>query len=108
MGKTSKEIKDALPEVDSPAVDAYAEELDRILALKSLFDSEGGRELLSVLKGSCAIALRKAVVAVKDGNDPNPFILDYSANLDLLTRLQDISMEEEIRNQLDEYVKEAV
>lgn len=107
MGKILKEIKSALPHIESDAVEAYAGELDRILALKSLFDSEGGRELISVLRESCAVAIRKAVVAVKAGDTPNPFILDYSANLSLLSKLQDVSMEEEIRKQLDEAVKEA-
>ena len=107
MGPTEKEIKKALPGVESDKITVVANELDRILALKKLFDSEGGRELIKVLRGNCSVALRKAVVAVKSGDDATPFILTYSANLDLLTAFQDISMEKEIREYLDEAVKEA-
>lgn len=109
-GTTRREIKDSLPNLESEKVDVLSNELDRILSLKSLFDSDGGKELISVLRNNCFVTLRKIVAKSKDNPDL-PSLLGligmYSANIDLLSSMQDISMEEEIRRQLDEAVKEA-
>lgn len=108
--RTYKEIKKALPEIESEKVEVLSDELDRILAIKNLFQSEGGKELISLLRNNCSTALRKLVIAAK--NNPNlpdllGLISSYSANMDLLSSVQDISIEEELRLQLDEAVKEA-
>jgi len=109
MGKTLKEIKKALPELESDKVKDISIELDRILSIKNLFASDGGKELIGVLRNNCSIALRKAIIAAKNGDDKllSANILDYSANMDLLATVQDISMEDELRLQLDEAVTEA-
>lgn len=108
--KTRKEIEDALPGLKSEKVDVLAEELDQILALKRVSESKDGKVFLDVLKNNCYIALRKLIIAQKKGSDYQELmglIAEYSANIDLLSKLQDIGAEKEIRNQLDEAVKEA-
>lgn len=107
MEKTYKDIKKALPDLESEKVKDLSDELDRILAIKTLFQSEGGKVLITVLRNNCGVAMRKAVLAAKKGENTVPFLLDYSANVDLLSTVQDISFEEELREQLDEAVKEA-
>lgn len=110
MGKTLKEIKTALPELKSEKVDVLSDELDKILAIKKLFQSEGGKILIDSLRSNCAITLRKLMVAGKATPDLQillALIADYSANMSLLASVQDISLEAEIRNQLDEAVREA-
>lgn len=110
MEKTINEIKKALPDIDSTKVEDISNELDRILAIKTLFNSPGGKELITVLRNNCSIALRKLVIQAKNNPDLNTLlalIMDYSANIDLLSTVQDISLEKEIRLQLDEAVKEA-
>lgn len=109
--KTYKEIKKAIPKIDSEKVEIISDELDRILAIKKLFQSEGGKELITVLRNNCSIALRKLMVKAKD-NPSLPellgYISTYTANMDLLSTVQDISLEEELRVQLDEAVVEAM
>ncbi len=105
--KTLAEINRQLPDLKSEKVEVIADELDRILAIKRIFTSEDGKELLAKLKSNCVTALRKASIAAKKGDNANPFILDWQANMDLLGTIQDISMEKELREQLDEAVKEA-
>lgn len=109
MGKTFKEIKKAIPDLRSKKVEDISDELDRILRIKKLFQSDGGRELITVLRNSCSTSLRKATIAAKNGDDKllMALILDFSAHLELLSTVQDISIEEELREQLDEAVKEA-
>ena len=107
MKKTLREIKKALPDLQSEKVEVLSNELDRILSIKKLFHSDGGKELISLLRNNCSIAIRKALVAAKNGDKTEPFLLDYAANLDLLSTVQDISIEEEIRQQLDDAVQEA-
>lgn len=107
MGKTYKDIKKALPDIEGEKVKVLSDELDRILAIKTLFQSEGGKELITVLRNACAVTLRKAILAAKCGDSTVSFLLDYSAHMDLLSTVQDISIEEELRLQLDEAVKEA-
>jgi len=108
--KTYKEIKKALPAIKSEKVEIISDELDKILAIKKLFLSEGGKELITLLRNNCSIALRKAVLAAKNGDEKllSAHVLDYSANMDLLSTVQDISLEEELREQLDDAVKEAM
>ena len=113
MGKrTFKDIKTSIPNLEksegAEKVEVLADELDRILSIKGLFQSDGGRELITVLRNNCANAVKKAVYAAKNGENTVPFLLDYSANMDLLSTIQDISIEEELRVQLDEAVKEAM
>lgn len=107
--KTIKEIEKALPGIKSEKVSDIADTLDRILAIKRLFQSDDGKELLSSLKDSASISLRKAILAAKRGetNELMAHILDYSAISELMSRVQDISLEKELREQLDEAVKEA-
>lgn len=109
--KTYKEIKKSLPELKSEKVEAISDELDRILAIKKLFESEGGKELIIVLRNNCSIALRKLVTKAKE-NPSLPELLglisSFSANLDLLATMQDIPLVDELRDQLDEAVKDAM
>lgn len=104
---TLSDIEKALPGIKSDKVVIIAEELEKVLAIKKLFQSEGGAQLITVLRNNCSMALRKASIAAKKGESANPFILDWQANMDLLGTVQDISMEEELREQLDEAVIEA-
>lgn len=107
--KTLNEIKSALPDLKSEKVEDYANELDRILAIKRVFQSEDGKEVLNVLKDNCSIALRKAVISARKGDKDTllALILDYAANIDLISQVKDISMEKQLREDLDEAVKEA-
>lgn len=110
MSKTYKEIKKALPDLESNKVADISNELDRILAIKTLFQSEGGKELINVLRTNCSTTLRKLILKSKDNPDLPTLlglIAAYSANIDLLSTVQDISIEEELRLQLDEAVREA-
>lgn len=106
--KTLQSIKNALPNIESDKVVVISEELEKILSIKKLFQSEGGELLIGLLRTNCTNALRKASLAAKKGENSNPFILDFQANMDLLSTIQDISMEEELRAQLDEAVIEAI
>lgn len=110
MKKTFQEIQEAIPNLASEKIETMSDELDRILAIKTLFLSEGGKQLITVLRNNCSVALRRAIVNAKKGESQELIatILDYSANIDLLSTCQDISMEEEIRSQLEEAVKEAL
>lgn len=105
---TIKEIKQAFPKISSEKIEVLADTLDEILMIKSVVQSEGGMLLMEVLKNNCSIALRKAIMAAKSGDKEAliPYILDYSANMDLLSTLKDVSLEKEIREQLDEAVLE--
>lgn len=113
--KTIKDIKKSLPGIEtSPGaekVEVLADELDRILAIKRLFKSEGGEDLLNVLKGNCAKSLLKLIQVAREKPELNlllSIIFDYAANMDLLATVQDIGIEDELRIQLDEAVKEAM
>ena len=108
--RTYEEIKDALPTIDSEKVEILSDELDRILRIKELFQSAGGKELIGILRSNCSVSLRKLILAAKDSPDLQTLlglISTYSANMDLLSTVQDISFEEEMRLQLDEAVKDA-
>ena len=110
MKNTIRDIKKVIPNLQSEKVEVLADELDRIQALKTLFRSDGGQQLIGVLKRNCAAALRKLYSAMDD--KPTLEILmgliaRYTANLDLLAELQDVTIEDEIQTQLDEAVKEA-
>lgn len=109
--KTIKEIKTALPDLQSEQVELISDELDRVLGLKALFKSDGGKELIKVLRDNCVRALTRLVQEAKDKPEVSTLvglIATYSANIDLLAQLQEIKFEEELRNQLDEAVKEAM
>lgn len=109
MAKTYKEIKAALPNLESEKVRDISDELDRILRIKMLVQSEGGIELVKSIRSNCAVALRKSIISAKNGDEELLIanVLEYSANVDLLSTLQDISIEEELRQQLDDAVIEA-
>lgn len=107
---TKKDIKKSLPNLSSEKVDVLADELDRILRIKNLFLSDGGKELITILRNNCSLTLRKLVIKSKENPDLPTLlglIAAYSANIDLLSTVQDISMEEELRQQLDDAVKDA-
>lgn len=109
-GKTFKEIKKSLPKLESNKVEDISDALDEILAIKSLWQSDGGKKLINVLRNNCSITLRKLIIKAKENPDlPSllGLISTYSANIDLLATVQDISIENELRLQLDEAVKEA-
>lgn len=109
MKKTIREIKKALPNLNSEKTEVLADELDRVLAIKKLFQSEGGQELITLLRNNCSTCLRKLIATSKDKPDLPTLmgiIAGYSANLDLLASLQDIKLEDELREQLDESIKE--
>jgi hypothetical protein len=108
--KTYNEIKSAIPDLESEKVEVYADELDRILSIKRLFTSEDGKVLLGELRDECASLINQLTVSYKKNPNINELI-SIIANLDsklsILMKVQDISMEEELRVQLDEAVKEA-
>jgi len=104
---TLREINKALPGLKSEKVEVFSDALEQVLAIKKLFQSEGGEQLLGLLRNNCAVAIRKALIAAKKGDNTVPFLLDYGANMDLLSTVQDISLEEELRSQLDDAVIEA-
>lgn len=86
-------------------------ELERILAIKKLFKSSGGEQLITLLRNNCAANMRKLVTLAKEKPELNTLlsvIFDFSSNLDLLMTLGDLNLEEELRTQLDEAVKEAM
>lgn len=106
---TFKDIKEAIPDLNSEKVEVIADELDKVLALKRLWSSKDGKQLLTILKNNCSTALNKAVMSAKAGDKDSliAIVLDYAANMDLLASIKDISLEKELREQLDEAVKEA-
>lgn len=109
--RTLKDIKKAIPNIKSEKVEVLADELDKVLAIKSLWQSDGGKQLVTVLRNNCANTLRKLIETSKDKPELSTLlglIAMYSANIDLLSTVQDISMEQELREQLDEAVKEAM
>lgn len=111
MRNTKKEIKKSLPGIDSERVDIIADELDRVLSIKEVFTSPGGKELIKVLRGNCYRALNNLIaVSKKEPDLPTllGIISTYSANIDLLSQLQEIKSEDELREQLDEAVKDAM
>lgn len=112
MTKIIDEIKQGLPDIDSKKVEEISNELDNILAVKRIFSSPDGSVLLNTLKSNCYTVLNKLVnynkLANPDINTYISLVATYSANLDLLSQLQDIKLEQEIRDQLDEAVKEAL
>ena len=109
--RTIREINEGLPGLKSEKVEILSDELDRVLSLKELFTSDGGKELIKVLRNNCVIILNKLVAKSKDNPDL-PTVLGlisaYSANIDLLAQLRDIKFEQELRDQLDEAVRDAV
>lgn len=107
---TYKEIKDALPDLNSEKVAVISDTLDSVLAMKRLWKSADGKELLDVLRSNCSVVLRKATVAAEAGDKDLLLacMLKYAANMDLLATIQDISTEVELRTQLDEAVREAM
>lgn len=109
--KTINEIKSALPEVNSQKVVDYADALDRILLLKRIFHSEDGKELIKELREGVILNLRKLLVAYKQNPDLATLLslcATIDANYSLLSKVQDISLEKELRESLDEAVKDAV
>lgn len=103
------EIEKALPGIKSDKVEVLSEELERILSIKKLFQSDGGKELINLMRSNCSTSIRKAVIAAKASKEREAviFLLEYSASMDILSSVQDISLEAELRAQLDEAVKEA-
>lgn len=86
-----------------------SDELEKVLALKKLFKSEGGRLLITTLRNNCTKNLRSLVTTAKEKPELNSLltlIFEFSSNLDLLMTLGDLSLEEELRTQLDEAIKE--
>lgn len=111
QNKTLKEIKTALPDINSEKVEDLSNALDDVLSVKRIFTSSDGQVLLKTLKNNCSLYLLKLISVSKDNPSLESLlalISAYSANIDLLSQLQDIKIEEEIRNQLDEAVKEAL
>ena len=113
--RTFKEIKSSIPAIEKAdgveKVEVLSDELDRILAIKRVFESEGGKELITVLRNNCYNSIKKALSIAKDNPDLTKLLsalFEYSANLDLLATVQDIGIEDELRAQLDEAVKEAM
>lgn len=108
---TIKEIKKALPTLESEKVEVLADELDKVLALKQLWTSDGGKQLITVLRNNCASALQRLITISRTKPELESMLgaaLDYASSMDLLTTVQDINLETELRLQLDEAVKEAM
>lgn len=110
--RTLKDIKTSIPTMpESEKVEVLADELDRILAIKRLFNSRDGQELLEELKAGCASSLVKLVQTARTNPDLSlllALIFDYAAKIDLLSTVQDIGSEKEIRDQLDAAVLEVM
>ena len=107
--KTLNEINKALPNLKSEKVSDVAEELDRILAIKRIFQSEDGKELITELRNSTIDTIKKLIVSYKT---PDLSILMglcavLDGNFSMLMKIRDISMEKELRDMLDEAVIEA-
>lgn len=84
--------------------------LESILAVKRVFKSKDGEQFITLLRNNCADSLRKLIVTAREKPELNSLlsiIFDYSANMDLLLTLGDIKLEEELREQLDEAIREA-
>lgn len=106
--KTYNDIKKALPDIDSEKVETISNTLDEILNIKKIFEMDEGKVFMQVLKDNCSIALRKAIIEARN-TEPDKVlihILNYAANAELLSKFRDVSLEKEIRSQLDEAVKE--
>ena len=85
------------------------EDLNKILELKGLFQSKGGEQLILLLRNNCAEAIGGLLNEVN--GTPNldrlvSLVHKHSANISLLSAMQDISLETEIRNQLDQAIQE--
>jgi hypothetical protein len=109
--KTINEIKSAIPTIDSTKVEDLAEALDKVLIIKRLFDSEDGKVLITELRETSVTAIKKLLIAYK--TNPNlETLMGLCASLDssisFLAKIQDISMEKELRDSLDEAVREAM
>lgn len=108
--KILNEINSALPNLKSEKVSDIANELDRVLAIKRIFTSEDGKELVKELRDSCSITIMKLIHTYKNSPDLSTLmglcaVLD--SNYTMLTKVRDVSMEDELREQLDEAVLEA-
>ncbi len=108
--QTLKEIKSALPNLKSQKVEDIANEVDRVLALKRIFTSEDGKELIAELRDSSITAIKKLINAYKNSPDLSLLmglcaVLD--SNFSMLMKMKDISLENELRDMLDEAVIEA-
>lgn len=67
--------------------------------------------LITFLRNNCASNLRKLVATAKEKPELSSLltiIFEYSSNMDLLQTLGDLSLEEELREQLDQAVKDAM
>lgn len=107
--KTLNEIKIALPNLKSEKVSDIANELDKVLAIKRIFDSEDGKELITELRSKSIDTIMKLLVAYKkaDLSEMMGLCAVLDGNISLLMRMRDIDMEKELREMLDEAVVEA-
>lgn len=108
--KTIQQIKNAIPEIESEKVNDYADALDRVLVIKRIFQSEDGKELIKELQEVCFITINKLLFTYKNNPDL-PTLISLISILDshysMLSKIKDISLEKELREQLDEAVREA-
>lgn len=107
--KTITEINKALPNLKSEKVSDYANELDRVLALKRIFESEDGKELINELRETIVSTISKLTKVYKTADLSTMMglcaVLD--GNFNMLMKMKDISLEDEIRKDLDLAVLEA-
>lgn len=107
---TFNEIKKSLPTIDSEKVVDYADALDRVLVLKRIFSSKDGKELVIELRENSITAIRQLIIAYKSNPDLATLMglcATLDSNFSFLMKIQDISLEKELRDSLDEAVKEA-
>lgn len=108
--KTLNQIKIALPNLKSEKVSDIADELDRVLVIKRIFESEDGKELIKELRESALDTIKKLIIAYKNTPDLSTLmglcaILD--SNFSMIMKMRDVSMEKELRDMLDSAVIEA-
>jgi hypothetical protein len=110
MKKTINDIKKAIPNLDSDKVKDYADALDRVLVLKRIFQSEDGKVLIDELRKESISVIRKLIIAYKKKPELSELmglIAVLDSNFTMLSKIQDISLEKELRESLDEAVLEA-
>lgn len=111
--KTLNQINSAvrskgLEPIKNELLEAHAEALDKILDLKILWSSDGGKQLISLLNQNCEGALNRLVNYSKNRPTLDELMVcvhEYSANVSLLSTLQQLKQEDIIREQVESISK---
>ncbi len=112
MTKTKNLIKSALEsqKISTPLTDdveILADELDRIKSIKNVWDSDGGKELINILRDTCAGYMNKlrTLTVEPDLSQILWCLAQYFATIDLLATIRQVRSLDEVQEQLDEAVK---